>query len=165
MKWFLGPVFVLGFSRDWFGKCKYNENPNIVGFGTNMWSSLLLFFFVNQLHCQPLGKKCLASQGKGLPALPCKFPFKLSRDGKNHTSCTTELHPQGRHWCSTKLLADGRHKSGHWGYCQPECFDGNQPLDFSDDANHKSGKYLYNEMDGCGKSLRKWNQFDFCCLL
>ena len=60
----------------------------------------------------------------------------------------------GKYWCATETHSNGHIKNGHWGVCQPGCFDDNQQSQLHD-TDYTSGKYLYNEMDGCGKSLRK----------
>ena len=119
-----------------------------------MLSLILLFIFVNRSNSQPVERKCLASKGQGYPTLPCQFPFHMGN--LTFTSCTNNRHPEGKYWCSTQTHHNGWHTPGHWGICQSGCFDNNDQSQSIQDTNYESGKYLYNEMDGCGKSLRKF---------
>ena len=52
---------------------------------------------------------------------PCQFPFTVG-DDKTFDACTTELDPDGRFWCSTKVDNSGKHVSGNYGYCSDDCF-------------------------------------------
>ena len=54
-------------------------------------------------------------------SLSCVFPFRYQ--GRLHSACTVEGHPEGRAWCSTKVGGTGDHVEGggHWGHCGVGC--------------------------------------------
>ena len=50
---------------------------------------------------------------------PCVFPFTIG--DRVYLSCTKDLDPAGRSWCSVETDQDGKHIRGRWGYCPQEC--------------------------------------------
>merc|ERR1712172_97426 len=69
--------------------------------------------FSDQQSCSTIGGP---GQGK-----PCVFPFRFG--GTLRSSCITDLDPEGKFWCSTRVDAGGNHVTGtgEWGHCSAGC--------------------------------------------
>merc|ERR1712038_2189604 len=67
----------------------------------------------NDQSCSTIGGP---GQGK-----PCVFPFRFG--GSLRSSCITDLDPEGKFWCSTRVDAGGNHVTGtgEWGHCSVGC--------------------------------------------
>merc|ERR1712066_580221 len=67
----------------------------------------------NDQSCATIGGP---GQGK-----PCVFPFRFG--GSLRSSCITDLDPEGKFWCSTRVDAGGNHVTGtgEWGHCSVGC--------------------------------------------
>merc|ERR1712226_447778 len=67
----------------------------------------------NDQSCSTIGGP---GQGK-----PCVFPFRFG--GSLRSSCITDLDPEGKFWCSTRVDAGGNHVTGtgEWGHCSAAC--------------------------------------------
>merc|ERR1712088_531162 len=52
---------------------------------------------------------------------PCVFPFRFG--GSLRSSCITDLDPEGKFWCSTRVDAGGNYVTGtgEWGHCSAAC--------------------------------------------
>merc|ERR1712165_118801 len=52
---------------------------------------------------------------------PCVFPFRFG--GTLRSSCITDLDPEGKFWCSTRVDEGGNHVpgTGEWGHCSASC--------------------------------------------
>ena len=57
--------------------------------------------------------------GSAKKDVACHFPFTTG--DKTYDACTTDLDPDKRFWCSTKVDRSGKHVSGNWGYCSEDC--------------------------------------------
>merc|ERR1712233_153974 len=62
--------------------------------------------------------KTIGGPGQGKP---CVFPFRFG--GSLRSSCITDLDPEGKFWCSTRVDAGGNHVTGtgEWGHCSAGC--------------------------------------------
>ncbi len=49
----------------------------------------------------------------------CVFPFIY--EGETHEMCTLSNSESGKPWCATGVDANGKFKSGQWGYCNHAC--------------------------------------------
>jgi len=60
----------------------------------------------------------IGGPGKGKP---CVFPFRFG--GSLRSSCITDLDPEGKFWCSTRVDGGGNHVTGtgEWGHCSAGC--------------------------------------------
>ena len=56
---------------------------------------------------------CITTKDSAKKCTKCVFPFTVW--GKTYNSCTSVGEPAP--WCSTKTDANGKHQSGHWGFC------------------------------------------------
>ena len=65
----------------------------------------------------------------------CVFPFTFNYKDSNGTrvnqtfyGCTTNLDPDDKPWCSTKVDSNGIHQHGHWGHCETDFADCNNVI-------------------------------------
>jgi len=65
-------------------------------------------------------QSCTTIGGPG-QGKPCVFPFRFG--GSLRSSCITDLDPEGKFWCSTRVDAGGNHVTGtgEWGHCSAGC--------------------------------------------
>jgi len=71
---------------------------------------------------QPVDPGCVTVTGPdsgGKLGEKCVFPF--THDSKTYTSCTADLDPDNKKWCSVKTDENGKHVRGNWGYCGAKC--------------------------------------------
>ena len=91
--------------------------------------------------------------------VPCQFPFKFKHpfDGERiYYNCTTDFDEGQGAWCSIKTNSNGYHIPGEYGLCKKECLREETTAKKESiklEARFKSGTYLYDEDDDCGKSL------------
>merc|ERR1712088_257238 len=65
-------------------------------------------------------QSCTTIGGPG-QGKPCVFPLRFG--GSLRSSCITDLDPEGKFWCSTRVDAGGNHVTGtgEWGHCSVGC--------------------------------------------
>ena len=63
--------------------------------------------------------KTTNESGSAKKDVACHFPFTTG--DKTYDACTTDLDPDKRFWCSTKVDRSGKHVNGNWGYCSQDC--------------------------------------------
>ena len=73
----------------------------------------------------PLDPGCKTVSGPR-PGRGCRFPFQFQ--GTVYRECTDVTDTPGRYWCSVEVDENGRHVSGQWGYCSPDCPRPRPPL-------------------------------------
>ena len=69
-----------------------------------------------------LGQQCLTTDESPDSNVPCALPFKWNGELRN--SCITDLDPDGKYWCSTKVSPRTKEHiggEGNWGWCRNSC--------------------------------------------
>ena len=92
---------------------------------TDLIFSILILSLAPFVHAD-----CIVEDKSTKEQASCVFPFTFNYKDSNGTNinqtfygCTTNLDPDDKPWCSTKVDSDGLHQHGHWGHCETDSTD------------------------------------------
>ena len=92
---------------------------------TGFTLSILILFVLPFVYAD-----CIVEDKSTKEQASCVFPFTFNYKDSNGTNvnqtfygCTTNLDPDDKPWCSTKVDSDGIHQHGHWGHCETDSTD------------------------------------------
>ena len=102
-------TFYGGYSKPWCGT-KVDENGV---YQSGNWGYCNMDKCTDELTQACESDSCITTRESAKKCTKCVFPFTVW--GQTFNTCTSVGEPAP--WCSTKTDENGKHQTGHWGFC------------------------------------------------